>query len=189
MTKVFGIGLNKTGTKTLGACLHYFGFKHLTYHIDDLRAFSQGNLPLLLDKITHYDSCEDWPWALMFDVLDKHFPNSQFILTKRQSPEIWFESLCRHADRTGPTEARRLVYGYEMPHHYRQYHIDFYNVHNKRVLDYFQNRPGQLLEVCWETGDGWHSLCEFLNQPHPQIPFPHLNKSNPQLELPTGSEL
>ena len=26
--KVFGIGLNKTGTKTLGVCFNQFGYKH-----------------------------------------------------------------------------------------------------------------------------------------------------------------
>jgi hypothetical protein len=175
--KTFGIGLNKTGTKTLGVCLQHFGYKHTTYNLDDLRTFSQGNLNHLLDKIKQYDSCEDWPWALMYEFLDKQFPEAQFILTKRKTPDIWFESLCKHADRTGPTEARRLVYGYEMPHDYRQHHIDFYNAHNQKVVDYFKDRADKLLVVCWENGDGWRELCQFLKQPQPNMPFPHINKA------------
>jgi len=172
--KIFGIGLNKTGTKTLGVCLQHLSYRHVTYNLEYLRAFSQGDLNFLCETIKQYDSCEDWPWPLMFELLDEKFPEGKFILTQRQTPAIWFESLCKHAERTGPTEARRLVYGYEMPHHHRQHHIDFYNTHNRKVMDYFKNRPEKLLAVCWENGEGWAELCQFINQPHPHIPFPHI---------------
>lgn len=175
--KVFGIGLNKTGTKTLGACLRHFNHRHLTYDLTDLRAFKQGQIDYLLEKIQQFDSCEDWPWPLLFDILEKNFPEAKFILTLRQTPTIWFESLCRHANKTGPTEARRLVYGYEMPHAYRQHHIDFYNHHNQKIMNYFKNKPDKLLVVCWENGDDWQVLCQFLGYPPPAIPFPHLNQS------------
>jgi len=176
--KIFGIGLNKTGTKTLGACLQHFGCQHLFYQFDNLRAFSQGDFSALLEKIERFDSFEDWPWPLMFELLDVHFPDSKFILTKRKTPDIWFKSLCQHAIRTGPKEARRLVYGYEMPHHYRQQHIDFYNAHNQKVIDYFKGKPKKLLVVCWEEGEDWGELCRFLGKPQPDIPFPHFNKAS-----------
>ena len=172
--KIFGIGLNKTGTKTLGTCFQYFGYKNVTYSLEYLQAFSKGNFEFLYEKIKLYDSCEDWPWPLMFEFLDRKFPNSKFILTQRKTADIWFESLCKHAERTGPTEARSLVYGYEMPHNYQQHHIDFYNNHNNKVMEYFKNRQDKLLTVCWENGDGWTELCQFLNQPNPNISFPHI---------------
>jgi hypothetical protein len=29
----------------------------------------------------------------------------------------------------------------------------------------------------WSVGDGWEPLCEFLELPVPDTPFPHLNDS------------
>jgi hypothetical protein len=177
MVKIFGIGLNKTGTKTLGECLRQFGCRHTTFDLMDLRNFKRGNLALLLEKMNHFDSGEDWPWPLMVETLDEAFPEAKFILTIRKTPEIWFTSLCKHAEKTGPTEGRVLVYGYAMPHLYRQQHLDFYNRHNQTVMKYFQERPDKLLVVCWEKGDGWAELCGFLGRPQPAMPFPHVNKS------------
>jgi hypothetical protein len=45
------------------------------------------------------------------------------------------------------------------------------------VRAYFAGRPDDLLEVCWEAGDGWKELASFLGQPVPALPFPHLNKA------------
>ncbi len=177
--KVFGIGLNKTGTKTLSTGLRELGYpRHITFSLHNLRNFKRGNIAELVEILTHFDSCEDWPWPLMFDHLDQHFPTAQFILTIRQTPEIWFNSLCRHAEYTGPTEGRLLVYGYAMPHDHYQHHLNFYLQHNQRVRDYFKNRPGKLLEVCWENGDEWAKLCQFLDKPLPAVPFPHVNKNS-----------
>jgi Sulfotransferase domain len=36
--------------------------------------------------------------------------------------------------------------------------------------------PDRLL--VWSAADGWEPLCEFLEVPEPEIPFPHLNDSN-----------
>ena len=75
------------------------------------------------------------------------------------------------------TKYRREIYGYEMPHEHKNKHTQFYENHNKSVKKYFKDRPQDLLEVCWETGDGWRELAEFLNLELPDIPFPHANKS------------
>jgi len=176
--KIFGIGLNKTGTKTLGTCLQYFGYRHISYDFDNLKKFSQGDLNFLIEQIKQFDSCEDWPWPLMFEILDENFPDGKFILTKRKTPEIWFDSLCQHAYCTGPKEARQIAYGYEMPHQHRQHHIDLYNAHNQKVVDYFKDKPDKLLVACWENGEGWQQLCPFLEKQVPDIPFPHVNEAS-----------
>jgi hypothetical protein len=41
------------------------------------------------------------------------------------------------------------------------------------------DKPGRLLEVCWETGDGRKELCGFLRHPMPDLPFPHGNQGRP----------
>jgi hypothetical protein len=51
-----------------------------------------------------------------------------------------------------------------------------YLSHIQEIRDYFKDRPDDLLEICWENGDGWEKLANFLGKPVPQEPFPHRNK-------------
>ena len=177
MMKVFGIGLNKTGTKTLGSCLQAFGFRHRSYDPLLLAAFSKGDLETIYRVSDAYESFEDWPWPLLYREFDARYPDAKFILTIRKDPQTWFESLCRHADRTGPTSDRQIVYGYPEPYDQKEEHLRVYNRHNTDVSDWFAGREHRLLRVCWEGGDGWEKLAEFLGLPVPAISFPHQNKS------------
>lgn len=174
--KIIGAGLNKTGTKTLGACLRYWGFKHRSCSTRAFKLFKGSDFRGLLKIVKEYDSFEDWPWPLIFREIDREFPDSKFILTLRKDPETWFQSLCKHAERTGPTEFRRHIYGHAMPHDHRSEHIRFYESHNRSVEEFFQGRPGKLLKVSWEDGDGWKPLADFLGLEAPDLVFPHENK-------------
>lgn len=175
--KVFGIGLNKTGTKTLGAAMEQYGLKNKSYDESLLAHRVSGNIQTIIDTVKLYDSFEDWPWPLLYQELDKHFPEAKFILTKRIDAETWYQSLCRHARVTGPTETRKIIYGHSLPEENKEDHIAFYNRHNELVEKYFAHRSGKLLIVCWEKGDSWETLSNFLGFPVPAIPFPHRNKS------------
>ena len=55
-----------------------------------------------------------------------------------------------------------------------------YDRHNDAVRAYFRNRPQDLLEICWERGDGWQAICEFLQRPLPDVPIPHDNRADPR---------
>ena len=183
MTKVFGIGLNRTGTSTLGACLKHFGLNHISMDRNSFEKYKKRDFGSLFETIEKFDSFEDWPWALIYKEVDEKFPYCKFILTARKTPETWFKSLCRHADFTGPTEYRKHIYGFAMPHKHKQHHLDFYNKHISDVTDYFKNRPEKLLIICWENGDGWEKLSSFLGFEHPDFPLPHLNKRRSNFEV------
>ncbi len=177
MRKVFGIGLNKTGTKTLGECFKVFGFKHYSYDFNLLNEYSNNNYQKIFEVCNEYQSFEDWPWPLLYKEFEKEYSDAKFILTIRKNPDTWFESLCRHAIKTGPTETREIVFGFPMPHDHKKHHIDFYNKHNSEVIEYFKGREDKLLIINWEKDSGWQELAEFLGFPVPQIPLPHLNPS------------
>lgn len=174
--KIMGIGLNKTGTKSLGSCLMYWGMKHISCNETAFDLWRKKNLRCLMEIASVYDSCEDWPWPLMYRELDHFFPKGKFILTVRLNADVWYKSLCQHALVTGPTEYRKYVYGAYMPQGHKQRCIEVYERHNHMVRKYFKDRPGDFLEICWEKGDGWEELSCFLSLPQPDFPFPHTNK-------------
>lgn len=193
--KIFGIGLNKTGTTTLGACLQQLGYRHTSFSLPLLEQVAMGELEPLLHTVASHDSFEDWPYPLVFEQLDRHFPGSRFILTRRASPERWLESLQAHALRTDPqlgARARSLAYGLPYPQLDPQAHLHRYHQHLARVRAYFAQRPGDLLEVCWEEQASWEPLCAFLQQPVPALPFPHANArqpGHPQRQLHNRAQL
>jgi hypothetical protein len=176
--KVFGIGLNKTGTKTLGECMTILGFRNKSYDFQLLEYYKNHDMEGIFRVADQFDSFEDWPWPLLYRELDKKYPDAKFILTLRSTPEKWFDSLCRHAQRTGPTEARKIVYGWTMPTDSPQDHLDFYHSHYQNVVSYFSAKPEKLMIISWETEPSWIRLCSFLGNPGvPDMPFPHKNKS------------
>lgn len=175
--KVVGIGLNKTGTSTLGVCMRHWQLRHISCNRNAFELWRNNRYTELLKYVDKFDSFEDWPWALIYREIDKSFPDTKFILTRRKDSMTWYRSLCDHAHRTGPTVYRKAVYGYDMPHQYEREHIIFYENHLNAVRRYFQGREDNFLEVCWEEGDGWEKLSSFLGFEKPSIPFPHANKN------------
>lgn len=179
--KIFGVGLNKTGTTSLGYALELLGVgKHTSVNLELVRYWKAGNLEPIFKISDEFQIFEDWPWPLLYKELAEKYPSAKFILTKRISSEKWFESLCKHSLETGPTEYRKLIYGSYMPHDFKKEYIDFYNYHNKNVLQYFNSEgKNRLLELCFEKGNGWSELCDFLELENSfcNTSFPKLNVS------------
>jgi hypothetical protein len=189
--KVFGIGLNKTGTTTLAACLKILGYdRQCGYSHDLLEQYRSGNLELIFATLDAHDSFEDWPYPLMYrEIFARYGKTARYVLTKRSSADKWLSSLKRHSLRTDPDRySRQLVYGYHYPHGFEAEHIAIYTSPNEGVVDFFQERTASdvLLEICWEQGDGWQELCQFLKLPVPACPFPHENSG--MLPIPTFRE-
>ena len=171
---VVGIGLPKTGTTSLRSALGILGYdignvKELDNPYKD--AFVGDSLLL---PTTRYRE------------IDIMYPNAMFILTLRKTPEIWYNSVDRWAnlpnkkDHAGLRKQRKSMYGYEMPE--KDPFIFYYKNHCEEVMDHFEYKYGakakeKLLIVCWETGDGWEEVCEFLTRPVPDRPFPMKNRN------------
>jgi len=181
--KVFGIGLNKTGTTTLGQCGRILGLRCTSCDRTLLEDFaSRNDLSRIIHRVNHHDLFEDWPWPLIYQQLDQMFPGSKFILTVRSSEDKWLESLKSHSMRTHPIRhCRKLAYGFNFPHKHEKEHIEFYRRHNDSVRSYFDGRSKDFLELCWENGDGWEKLCNFLGYDVPEAPLPHANKGKDNL--------
>lgn len=179
--KVFGIGLNKTGTTTLASCFQMLGFKHASCNLELTRCAARNELAPVFRHADKHESFEDWPWPLVYRAMDERYEGAKFILTRRVNPEKWFDSLYRHALRTGPTKYRQVAYGHSMPVGYKSSHIETYTRHNQEVREYFRNRPNKMVEICWEEGDGWDKLCSFLGLEAPEGEIPHRNKGKSRI--------
>jgi hypothetical protein len=49
-------------------------------------------------------------------------------------------------------------------------------LHESSVRRYFAGRPDALLVLDVVEGDGWKALCDFLEYPIPDEPYPHANR-------------
>lgn len=178
-SKVFGIGLNKTGTTTLCQCGRILGLRCTGYNktlLEDI--VYRNDISRIIHEVDNYDLFEDWPWPLIYQRLDQLFPGSKFILTVRSSEDKWIESLKNHSMQHPTIHCRKLAYGFDFPHNHEKEHIEFYRRHNDSVRLYFDGRSKDFLEICWENGDGWEKLCNFLGYDLPDVPLPHANKRN-----------
>ena len=83
--KVFGVGVTKTGTTTLGACFEILQITpHATFN-RELRAVLRrgGDREVIFAEADRYRGFEDAPWFELFAELDERSPRSKFILTTR----------------------------------------------------------------------------------------------------------
>ena len=89
-SKVFGIGLSKTGTTSLTRALRVLGYRATHFPLSALRCSSE--VPqLAVDRIRKRDAFTDTPIPHFYRELDRFFPGSKFVLTVR-NVESWLDS-------------------------------------------------------------------------------------------------
>ena len=172
MSKVFGIGLSGTGTKSLTHALKILGYKAIQY-------------PTSLKDIEKHDAIADISVSCRYKELDVLFPNSKFILTIRDL-ESWLDSRSRkpkdkHKKSLWVLETRLRTYG--VLSYDREIYINVYKKYHEEVQKYFKNRPDDLLIMNIIAGDGWEKLCKFLGKEILNLPFPWV-KSAKRRRLP-----
>lgn len=180
--KLFGVGLSKTGTSSLREALQLLGYRVSGPSKRLLRQVRSGDLRDVMARTRDYDAFEDFPYPVVFKELHRHYGrDARFVLTRRRTPDVWFDSLSDHARTSRLFSSQRLAYGYYRPFGRKPHYVSLYERHNEAVRDYFRSHGADelLLEVCWEEGDGWNELCGFLDVAAPAIPFPRVNRSDP----------
>jgi hypothetical protein len=178
--KVFGIGLSRTGTKTLGHALKMLGYSNHAWDPVLHERWFAGDLEPLFAMTDAVDCVEDWPFLAIYrQLMDRYGDDARYVLTLRKDPEIWVESVIAHAKFQAPHAGpyRRMAFGYDDPENYRAEYIAYYERHNDgvraAVVEY--GLEHRFIEVCWEKGDGWNELCGLIGRSPPAVPFPHLN--------------
>jgi hypothetical protein len=178
---VIGAGFGRTGTfalKTaleqlgLGPCCHGSEERHFRQGADFWSRFSRGE-PIDWDQFfLGYRSTVDSPSCRFYLALADRYPSAKIVLTLRD-PAEWFESyratvLPMLVSSTNAPYFHFLFGGYK---HDRESLIAGYERHNREVQKLVP--PERLL--VYEVRQGWGPLCQFLNLPIPDQPFPHVN--------------
>lgn len=182
MEKVFCIGLNRTGTKSFAKAMRQLGRKTLPWSPQAFLLYRRNERQRLLKIIEDYDAFDDWPWPLMAPELMIEFPNAKFVLTRRSSEGAWLNSILQHAKKTpGGAKLREAIFGRSDPEGNEQHYVEFYITFYQEIDKAIERTScrDRVLSVCWENGDGWSELCNFLGETVPARSFPHFNSSNP----------
>lgn len=177
LSKIVGVGVHKTGTSTLGTALQILGFSWTGWNLETASIYKHGHIDALLDMMADFECFEDAPWFLMYQEAFRRYPDLKLVLTRRRNMDVWFESLTKHIDRSPPDafSFRETIYGTNDLRSAKSHVIDTHRRHIDETREFAEKNDVPLLEVCWEEGDGWPELCDFLGRSEPNVAFPHTN--------------
>lgn len=171
-SKVFVIGLSKTGTTSFGDALARLRYRRLGW--EDIRSrflfrsYLRGDISPFTSLTEYYDAFEDLPWALIYQDMARIYPDAKFILTLRANEEDWLTSIKTHtANRKWV--GHKFVYGAFKAAGHEESYLEAYQNHTASVRNFFaakENGP-ELLEWVTDSKDAeedkWGSLLRFLD--------------------------
>ena len=198
MLKVIGVGFGRTGTTSTKLALEVLGISpchHMSALINN-QALSQKWYDVTFngkrnwdDVFDGYQATLDWPATTYWRELADYYPQAKLLLTVRD-PESWYKSMVKTVlpvmerplgEEGSATWLRRSTSiklirndtfrgrGLSDP----EETMRIFEQHNADVEAAFA--PDRLL--VWRVQDGWNPLCDFLEVPVPEIPFPRSNSA------------
>jgi sulfotransferase family protein len=204
--KVIGAGLPRTATLSQKLALEALGFKpcyHMVNVLSDLteaprwRAALDGTLAPQ-EIFEGFQATVDWPGSYFYAELIEAHPDAKVVLSVRDG-DAWARSmhdtiwglfyddvLMRHLSDARSTvdpmwrgymdmmremwRCSGLLNGDDTTLEWMSSAMQRYNAEVQRTV-----APERLL--VWQASDGWDPLCEFLEVPVPETPFPRVNDS------------
>lgn len=203
--RLIGAGLPRTGTLSQKVALEILGLGPCYHMVNVLADLEQAPLwdralngENVWDEILGgYESTVDWPGGLFYKELMDYYPDAKVLLSTRD-PRRWAESMrdtvwaVRHGDslvRLLSDAQAKVNPGW----------LGFVTMIDNLVWDAtFHEKPNEPLDMIgtmfrhheqvkatvpperllvWDVADGREPLCDFLEVPVPDTPFPHLNDS------------
>lgn len=202
-TKYFCIGRNKTGTTSLKQAFQDLGFKVGNQRTAEELAdkyYFDGNFDPIIEYCQAAHVFQDVPFSYpeTFKHLDAAYPGSKFILTIRDNPEQWYRSITQfHAKKFGrgniPTvhdlkEANYIRKGFmyntvrlhktpDNDPYNKEILIKHYEDHNRMIIEYFKDRPNDLLVINLKAPNAYQKFLAFIGLESPYENFPWVNKT------------
>ena len=203
--KIFCIGLNKTRTTTIEKVLMGFGYAMGNQEKAEMQTTNWFNRDF--DKIIklckNADAFQDIPFSLPYTyvILDQYFNKAKFILTVRDSPEQWYNSITKFhskiwSDGINPPnieelknakyryegfafEVNRAIFNTPKEDPYKEKNLlQYYNNYNYAVKEYFRSKPEKLLIINVGVKNDYVRLCEFLGKEVLSDNFPWENRTS-----------
>jgi hypothetical protein len=195
--EVIGVGLPRTGTRTLVEALRILGYdavhegaKWWNVRALHIQASIEPKDVKVFDDVDAVTECLHWRLLL------EAYPEAKVILTVRDVDD-WWRSISRHVDamnarRDTPdiqtlrdsADVHMRLFGSPWPQEglYKRRYYD----HSDAVLSLCEVNRRDLLD--FHVTDGWGPLCRFLGKPIPDEPFPWLNRSSTEIEAGENNE-
>jgi hypothetical protein len=174
-SKVFVIGLSKTGTTSVGdalsrLCFHRLGWEDIRSRFL-FRSYLRGNISPFISLTQYYDAFEDLPWALVYQDMARLYPDAKFILTMRANEQDWLTSIKGHTARR-KWIGHDFVYGASRAEGHEGSYLEAYRNHTSSVRSFFAAEGNETRLLEWVIGgkdmtekaeDGkWGILLRFL---------------------------
>ena len=195
--KVIGAGFGRTGTQSLkialeqlgvGPCYHMLEVFGNTEHIPLWAAATRGETPDWETLFANYHSTVDWPGCAFWRDLAERNPDAKVLLSFRDS-DAWYDSfhntVYQAMTRELPPEPEWIADHFKMTRELvleqalggrpddRAHAIRCYEEHNEAVRS---EVPADRL-ILHEVGSGWNPLCDGLDLPIPDEPYPRTNST------------
>ena len=186
---VIGAGFGRTGTESmkraleilgLGPCHHMYEVIASPAQTRLWRSISHGSEANWDEAFAGYKACVDWPSSYFWRELSAYYPDAKILLTIR-SPESWYASMEKTIFRTLKKSTDRASVGVKLITERvfdgrlddRDHAISIYEQNTADVQAAF----GSDRLLTYTIGDGWKSLCRFLDKPIPDAPYPRTNST------------
>ncbi|NOR64052.1 MAG: hypothetical protein GQ535_16400 [Rhodobacteraceae bacterium] len=153
--KVFAIGFNKTATSSIHEVFQKLGMlsAHNTHWRDTKRTF----------VFLKYQCFTDGP-PDDFTALDRRFKNSKFILNIRDLDE-WIDSRLEHIRLSKEKKSTQIHSKWDRTDFAVKHWIEERNHYHQQVLDYFRDRPDDLLVLNYiREADPGQKIADFLGK-------------------------
>lgn len=159
---IFVLGDSRTGTTSLHKYFRDAGLRSIHYYNKEsgmelpIPAHIEKNTPRLLEFIrtSGFEAFSDYPTRLFWRQLYDAFPSASFILSVRQSTDIWERSMLSYFPARGVAiDITSLRGAYERV--------------NSRVMALFDGGDRRFLRLCIDddAGENAGRLAEFLGMP------------------------
>jgi len=204
---LIGAGYGRTGTLSLKSALETLGYNKCHHMIEVIRnpGESEKWLQAIDAKTVNwasllkgYEATVDWPACHFYQELADYYPKAKVLLSIRD-PLDWFESMSattlgvirKRMQASNAGQPKNLgtelvvnaAFGGEIDD--AEHAIRMFNQHTKEVVDTIDS--DRLL--IYNVREGWEPLCQFLDKPVPDTPFPRVNSRDEFEEIFFGSSL
>lgn len=186
--RVIGAGVGRTGTKSLKLALEQlldapcYHMVEVFTHPEHVALWHDAARDRPVDwsaLLSGFGAAVDWPASAFYPELAEAFPDALVVLSVRE-PDAWWESarntILPAIEGAGDGEWARMVRDmlasrFTPDYLDRDAAVAAFEAHNAAVRRLVPRE--RLLE--WRAGDGWKPLCEALDLPIPDQPFPRIN--------------